>query len=76
MIPKIKKILYATDFSKNSSYAFLYAVDMARKHDAKIIILHSVDPIPVASYVYSARDRRPDLKEVEKRRAGGGTRRN
>jgi hypothetical protein len=23
MIPKIKKILYATDLSKNSSYAFL-----------------------------------------------------
>jgi hypothetical protein len=28
MIPEIKKILYATDFSHNSSYAFLYATDM------------------------------------------------
>ena len=37
MIPEIKKILYATDLSKNSSYAFLYATDMARKYDAKII---------------------------------------
>jgi len=36
----IKKILYATDLSKNSAYAFLYAVDYAEKHDAQIIILH------------------------------------
>ena len=36
MIPQIKKILYATDLSKNSSYAFLFATDMARRHDAKI----------------------------------------
>ncbi len=45
MIPRIKKILYATDLSKNSSYAFFYAVDMARKNDAKIVILHSVEPV-------------------------------
>ena len=43
MIPEIKKILYATDMSKNSSYAFLYAVDMATKHDAGIVILHAVE---------------------------------
>jgi nucleotide-binding universal stress UspA family protein len=36
----IKKILYATDLSKNSAYAFRYAVDFAEKHDAQIIILH------------------------------------
>lgn len=46
MIPQIKKILYATDLSKNSSYAFLYAIDMARRHDAKIIILHALEPLP------------------------------
>ena len=45
MIPEIKKILYATDLSKNSSYAFLYAADMARRHNARIIILHSVEPV-------------------------------
>jgi nucleotide-binding universal stress UspA family protein len=44
MIPEIKKILYATDLSKNSSYAFLYAADMAKRHNAKIVILHSVEP--------------------------------
>jgi nucleotide-binding universal stress UspA family protein len=54
MIPKIKKILYATDLSKNSSYAFLYAIDMAKRHDAKIIILHAVEPLPPYAFgVYS-----------------------
>jgi nucleotide-binding universal stress UspA family protein len=46
MTPQIKKILYATDLSKNSSYAFLYAIDMAKKHDATIVILHAIEPIP------------------------------
>ena len=45
MIPQIKKILYATDLSKNSAYAFFYAVDMAQKHNASIVILHSIEPI-------------------------------
>ena len=50
MIPEIKKILYATDLSKNSSYAFLYAADMAKRYNARIVILHSVEPI---QYMYS-----------------------
>jgi len=45
MIPQIKKILYATDLSKNSDYAFFYAVDMAKRHNARIVILHSIEPI-------------------------------
>jgi len=53
MIPQIKKILYATDLSKNSSYAFLYATDMARRHDAKIVILHVFEPIPAYVEVYT-----------------------
>jgi nucleotide-binding universal stress UspA family protein len=40
MIPKIKKILYATDLSPNSSYVFRYAINSAIKHDASIVILH------------------------------------
>jgi len=40
MIPDIKKILYATDLSNNSAYAFRYAINSALKHDAGIIILH------------------------------------
>lgn len=54
MIPQIKKILYATDLSKNSSYAFLYAIDMAKKNDARIVILHAIEPIPAYAEVYTA----------------------
>jgi len=46
MIPEIKKILYVTDLSKNSPYAFNYAVGMARKNEATIVILHIVEPLP------------------------------
>ncbi len=54
MIPQIKKILYATDLSRNSSYAFLYAVDMAKRHDAKIVILYAIEPLPPYAEVYAA----------------------
>jgi nucleotide-binding universal stress UspA family protein len=54
MISQIKKILYATDLSKNSVYAFFYAVGMARRHDAKIVILHVIEPIPPYVEVYSS----------------------
>lgn len=46
MIPQITKILYSTDLSKNAAYAFFYAVDMAKKYNASIVILHAVEPIP------------------------------
>ena len=45
MIPQIKKILYATDLSKNSAYAFFYAVDMAKRHSAGIVVVHVVEPV-------------------------------
>jgi len=43
MIPKIKNILYATDLTKNSAYAFRYAINSAQKHDAQIHILHVIE---------------------------------
>ncbi len=51
MIPRIKKILYATDLSENSAYAFRYAVNSAEKHDATIHILHVVSYPPFPSEV-------------------------
>jgi nucleotide-binding universal stress UspA family protein len=53
MTLQIKKILYATDLSKNSSYAFLYATDLARKHDARIVILHAIEPVPAYAAAYT-----------------------
>jgi nucleotide-binding universal stress UspA family protein len=46
VIPQIKKILFATDLSKNSAYAFYYAVHMAKRDEAKIVILHAVESLP------------------------------
>ena len=43
MIPEIKRILYTTDLSPNSAYAFRYAINSAIKHDAGIIILHVIE---------------------------------
>jgi len=78
MIPQIKKILYATDLSKNSSFAFLYATDMAKRHNARIVILHSIGPV---RYMYSEgmtdrieellqrskkNERETDLEEIKK----------
>jgi nucleotide-binding universal stress UspA family protein len=74
MIPQIKKILYATDLSKNSNYAFFYAVDMAKRHNARIVILHSIERI---RHMYGQRveeilqetkdqERKTDIKEIKK----------
>jgi len=46
MIPEIQKILYTTDLSANSAYAFRYAMNFAIQHDADIIFLHVVEPLP------------------------------
>ncbi len=51
MRPEIKKILYATDLSENSAFAYLYATDMAVKHDAVIIILHVFERLPSSARV-------------------------
>ena len=51
MIPKIQKILYATDLSPNSVYALRYAVNSAIKHDADIIILHVLEKVDPASHI-------------------------
>ena len=45
MIPKIQNVLYTTDLSKNSAYAFRYAVNTARQHNAHIHLLHVIGAI-------------------------------
>jgi nucleotide-binding universal stress UspA family protein len=46
MTRKIRNILYATDLSMNSVHAFPFAVDFARLHNAKIVILHAIEHLP------------------------------
>ncbi len=52
MIPKIQKILYATDLSPNSVYALRYAMNAAIKHDAEVVILHVFEHVDPASRTY------------------------
>jgi len=66
MIPQIRKILYATDLSKNSAYAFLYAVDMAQRHDAKIVIIHAIEPLPSIVRFYGSLEEETRYYEHEK----------
>jgi nucleotide-binding universal stress UspA family protein len=68
MVSQIKKILYTTDLTKNSSYAFYFAIDLARKHDAKIIILHCVEAIPPILYAEAALTNLPEVLQRDKER--------
>jgi len=64
MIPKIKRVLYATDLSENSMYSFRYAVNTIEKHDAEMIVLHVIEDIPPAVWAYGMLDRDvADIKE-------------
>ena len=67
MKPQIKKILYATDFSKNSSYAFLYAVDLARRYDAQMVILHVMELPPSFTYGGFSGGKLPDEVQMKRR---------
>jgi len=46
MLPKIRRILYATDLSPNSGYVLRYAVNSAKQHGAKLVLLHVMEEIP------------------------------
>jgi len=43
----MKKILYATDFSKNAEKAFHFALKIAERHRAELIMLHVFDIPPI-----------------------------
>ena len=45
MIPEIRLILFATDLSENSRFAFSYAASLANRYSAKIVILHVLEEI-------------------------------
>ncbi len=45
MSPEFRTILYATDLSPRSAEAFRYALSLARRYEAKIHVLHAVEPL-------------------------------
>ncbi len=42
MLPKINKILYATDLSESAKPAFFWAMSLAEQYDAEISIIHVI----------------------------------
>ena len=70
MIPQIKRILYTTDLSDNSTYVFRYAINSAKKHDAGIIILHVLEPLSptanaiISSYLPEAQDKKISEEKI------------
>ncbi len=53
MIPQIKRLLYAADLSKNSSYTLITQPICQKRHDAKIVILRAVQSSPAYVNAYS-----------------------
>lgn len=46
-----KTVLFATDFSAGSDFAFQYALSMARKFDSKLIIVHIInEPVDLRGF--------------------------
>ena len=44
--PKYKKVLFCTDFSENSDYAFEFAFGIAKRDEGFLYILHVIPHIP------------------------------
>ncbi len=51
MLPPIKDILLATDFSKNADYALRYALSITEGQNAKVHILHVAEPLSLDAMV-------------------------
>ncbi|NWG02835.1 MAG: universal stress protein [Syntrophaceae bacterium] len=69
-----KKILFCTDFSENSDWAFKYALNLARTYQAKLLILHVIPPDPVylypdQLYAYLPEERIEEYEVSEKEKA-------
>lgn len=48
---EFKTILFATDFSENSEYAFNYALGMARKYQSLLAIVHIInEPVDLRGF--------------------------
>ncbi len=47
MIPKIEKILCATDFSTNSRASIDWALVLSRRHDARLLALNVIEDVAV-----------------------------
>ena len=49
--PKYKKVLFSTDFSENSDYAFEFAFGIAKRDEGLLYILHVIPKNPQQALV-------------------------
>jgi nucleotide-binding universal stress UspA family protein len=47
--PKYKKVLFCTDFSENSDYAFEFAYGIAKRDEGLLYILHVIPELKTPS---------------------------
>lgn len=66
----MKKILFTTDFSANANKAFLFALNMAEKHQAELILAHVFDVPNVYNYPieYNPSEMKPGMIKDWKRK--------
>jgi universal stress protein A len=71
MAKRIRRILYATDYSKASARALDEAVNLAKQNDAELVVVHVIEP--VAPYVtgedYGSAELYMKLEETAKKDA-------
>jgi universal stress protein A len=69
-LKNIKKILYATDYSKASARAFDEAVKLAKQNRAELLVVHVVEPTPyVAGEEFASAEIYAKLDDMAKRDA-------
>ena len=64
-----KKILFCTDFSEDSHWAFTYAFDLAKTYKARLLIFHATaEPVyPEQLSLYLAPEKLDELKTFQKK---------
>jgi len=64
-----RKILFCTDFSEDSHWAFTYALDLAKTYKAKLLIFHATpEPVhPEQLSLYLAPEKLEELRACQKK---------
>jgi nucleotide-binding universal stress UspA family protein len=65
----IRKILVGVDGSSQSLKASTYAIDLAKRNDAELIVLTIVSPVPYSQFEYANIGRMKEIETIEKEKA-------
>jgi nucleotide-binding universal stress UspA family protein len=77
MAKRIRRILYATDYSKASARAFDEAVNLAKQNNAEILVVHVIEPVTpyVTAEDYGSTELYMRLEDTTKKDAESSMRR-